>query len=222
MKRKKISQELPVNEIFHSIQGEGFFSGSPCIFIRFQGCPVKCDFCDTSYAVPIYPKNHSTKKSENIFKKKKKNMQYYEFGIIELTEFVTSKIPYNQCSHIVLTGGEPYLYRIEPLIRNLQNRGYLVQVETSGCFAIIKPPGTWITLSPKKYFMTQNIAFADEIKLIVTDDTDYSILNRIPDDVLTYLQPQSRRKDMTKIAIEKVLEYNLYLSIQLHEYLNIE
>ena len=46
-----------VNEIFYSLQGEGFFSGTPSLFIRFSGCNLKCPFCDTQHL-------HGTEMSE--------------------------------------------------------------------------------------------------------------------------------------------------------------
>lgn len=39
-----------VNEIFCSIQGEGSRAGRPCLFIRLTGCPMRCSYCDTTYA----------------------------------------------------------------------------------------------------------------------------------------------------------------------------
>ena len=39
-----------VNEVFHSIQGEGARIGRPCLFIRLSGCPLRCVYCDTEYA----------------------------------------------------------------------------------------------------------------------------------------------------------------------------
>lgn len=38
-----------INEIFYSLQGEGFYTGTPALFIRFSGCNLKCDFCDTRH-----------------------------------------------------------------------------------------------------------------------------------------------------------------------------
>ena len=42
--------KINISEIFYSIQGEGFLAGLPSIFIRIAGCPLRCKFCDTSYA----------------------------------------------------------------------------------------------------------------------------------------------------------------------------
>ena len=38
-----------VNEIFYSIQGEGYHTGTPAVFVRFSGCNLKCPFCDTQH-----------------------------------------------------------------------------------------------------------------------------------------------------------------------------
>jgi len=42
--------KFKVNEVFHSIQGEGARIGRPCLFIRLTGCPLRCVYCDTEYA----------------------------------------------------------------------------------------------------------------------------------------------------------------------------
>ena len=44
-----MNNQYPVNEIFQSIQGEGYFTGVPAIFVRLQGCPVGCAWCDTQH-----------------------------------------------------------------------------------------------------------------------------------------------------------------------------
>ena len=38
-----------INQIFYSLQGEGFYTGRAAVFIRFSGCNLKCSFCDTEH-----------------------------------------------------------------------------------------------------------------------------------------------------------------------------
>lgn len=112
---------MKVNEIFYSIQGEGFYTGTPAIFIRFSGCNLQCAFCDTEH----------------------------EAGV-EMTaaEILTAIAPYPAC-HVVLTGGEPALQLTEDLVEMLHRAGKYVQVETNGTRRL--PEGIdWITCSPKE------------------------------------------------------------------------
>ena len=38
-----------VNEIFYSLQGEGYYTGTPAVFLRLSGCNMACSFCDTQH-----------------------------------------------------------------------------------------------------------------------------------------------------------------------------
>jgi len=109
-----------INETFYSLQGEGFFTGTPSFFIRFSGCNLRCPFCDTQHEAGCH---------------------------IELTEIVRRAA---QCParHVILTGGEPSLFVDDALIDALHSVGKFVAVETNGTHAL--PTGVdWITLSPK-------------------------------------------------------------------------
>ena len=120
-------------EIFYSIQGEGKFTGTPAIFIRFFGCNLKCDFgngfvCDD--------KAHSDKSKRTIY------------SLEELLR-VVNEVP---TKHVVITGGEPSLQDLNELITALQKDGNFVQVETNGtCFENIAT-ADYITYSPKFAF----------------------------------------------------------------------
>lgn len=110
-----------INEIFYSIQGEGFHTGNPAVFIRFSGCNLNCSFCDT---------NHQEGKT----------MSLYEV-INEVKRYPNAKM-------VVLTGGEPSLFVNQALIDALKRNGKYVAIETNGTHAL--PEGIdWITLSPK-------------------------------------------------------------------------
>ena len=74
---------MKINEIFYSIQGEGYWTGLPNIFIRLTGCNLRCRYCDTTYAY---------KDGE-------------EMSISQIIE-VIKKYP---CEYVCITGGEPLI-----------------------------------------------------------------------------------------------------------------
>lgn len=111
---------MRVNEIFYSLQGEGFFTGTPAVFVRFAGCNLSCPFCDTA---------HHT--------------------YIEMTEAeIAAEVDKYGCRHVVVTGGEPAMQLTPSLIRRFHDNGKFVQMETNG--SIAPPEGIdWVTCSPK-------------------------------------------------------------------------
>ena len=111
---------MKINEIFYSLQGEGRYSGTPAIFIRFSGCNLKCSFCDTDHRK----------------------------GIELTTDEILNKIKDYPCKFIVLTGGEPAMQVTYNFVESLKNAGYYVAIETNG--TLILPGNIdWVTCSPK-------------------------------------------------------------------------
>lgn len=102
-----------VSEIFESIQGEGNYSGVYCLFVRFQFCNLTCHWCDTKY-------------TWNARSGKYKN---YTAGELK------ALIGQSQAHHIVFTGGEPCLYRLDLL--HLPCKKF--HVETNGCYLPPEP-----------------------------------------------------------------------------------
>lgn len=100
-----------LNEIFHSIQGEGLNSGKPAIFVRFGGCNLKCVFCDSRFAW------HKTENDNR------------EVEIAEVFEEIRK---YSDCKHLVITGGEPMLQQdaISAIRREFPD--HYIEVETNG------------------------------------------------------------------------------------------
>ena len=81
--------KAPIIEIFSSFQGEGLLIGQRQIFVRFAGCNLNCNYCDTNDS-----------KSE-----KSGKLMTPEEVSEEINEILTP-----DCKAISFTGGEPSLY----------------------------------------------------------------------------------------------------------------
>ena len=116
MKNKKYK----VNEIFYSLQGEGFYTGTPAVFLRLSGCNRKCDFCDTDH-----------------------------FGFTEMTaDEIAEAVAAFPTRHLVITGGEPTLQLDSDLMRAIKAKRFYVQIETNGTRPV-PVEVDWVTCSPK-------------------------------------------------------------------------
>ena len=109
-----------INEIFYSLQGEGYYVGKPAVFIRFSGCNLKCDFCDT---------------------------QHQQGKLMEDTEIIEQVLSYT-AKMIVLTGGEPSLQIDNHFLMLLHQHNKYVCIETNGIMPL-PDELDWITCSPK-------------------------------------------------------------------------
>jgi len=126
-----------VAEIFSSIQGEGFFVGTPANFVRLAGCPVHCSFCDTD---------------------KDEKAQLDEFQIYEQID--------PRVDVVVITGGEPAVQRLDPLCKLLRKRGHLVHIETSGIEPLDTATVDWVAVSPKPDWPLK-VGRVDEVKWLI-------------------------------------------------------
>lgn len=127
---------MRINEIFYSIQGEGAFTGTPAIFIRFSGCNLKCDFCDTLH------------------------QSYKEMSVKEIIQEM-KKYP---AKHIVLTGGEPTMQVTDEFLAQIKKHGYFIQIETNGTNFIESEDVDWVTCSPK--YKEPVLDKVDELKVV--------------------------------------------------------
>lgn len=197
-----------VNEIIYSIQGEGKNSGKPTIFLRFSGCNLKCDFCDT---------NHLP------------NVKMTLIDIIKELEKYNTKI-------ISLCGGEPSLQISKTLINTLKTLGYYLQIETNGLKQI--PNGIdHIVVSPKenlqKVYNNYKNHRIDELRFVVTDDFQTKILEN---EYFNYLVDISKNLILSPVFDDGVLNKNslnnilglikenpkISLSVQMHKLIGIE
>ena len=189
-----------INEIFYSLQGEGYHTGTPAVFVRFSGCNLRCPFCDTDFAA------YTEMTAEQIVKQ-----------INALTPQL-STLNTKLSTLIVLTGGEPALQADEALVAALHATGMPVCIETNGTHAL--PDGIdWVTCSPKQGTRLA-LNHADELKVVLTEGTQpEQWLQHIQADHL-FLQPCSCQN--TGQVIDYILRYPHWrLSLQTHKYLQI-
>lgn len=194
----------PVMEHFATLQGEGFYTGTAAYFIRLAGCDVGCVWCDVK---------ESWTADES---------QYRSLDeIILFTENFEG-------SSVVITGGEPAIYDLQPLISALQKKGFKVHIETSGAYPVLGSPD-WITVSPKKFKspIVETLRKADELKVIVFNKSDFDWAEQhkafTNEKCLLFLQPEySKHADSAALIVQYILEHPEWkLSLQTHKFIGI-
>jgi 7-carboxy-7-deazaguanine synthase len=223
-------QNLKVNEVFESLQGEGSFTGVPSIFVRLQGCPVGCSWCDTKHTWEISLEEEVT--VDTVMQQDYESAEWF-FATTESLFALFDKQGY-LAKHIVLTGGEPCMYDLTEFTRLAHIRGYSTQIETSGTFEILTSTETWVTVSPKinmqgGYKMRSDaLSRANEIKHPVAmqkhiDELDLLLASMDQSALpLIYLQPISQQKRATDLAVKTCIQRNWRLSLQMHKYIGLE
>lgn len=193
---------MKVNEIFYSLQGEGYHAGTAAVFVRLSGCNLRCPFCDTTH----------------------------ESGT-EMTdeEIVEAVRPY-PARLVVVTGGEPSLQLTKSLVNALHDIDKMVAVETNGTHRL--PGNVdWITLSPKDMYLGGEaevvLNIVDEIKVVFDGVHAPSMYPDIMCTHARFLQPcdtgdSVRNAEILNAAIEYIKKDPRWkLSLQIHKILNI-
>ena len=132
-----------INEIFYSLQGEGFHTGIPSVFVRFSGCNLHCEFCDTDHACGT---------------------------LLSFDDIVREVLQY-PAPWVVLTGGEPSLFIDDDFVQRLKAAtDKQIAIETNGTHPL---PSSldWVTLSPKTGFPGADthpcvLTRCDELKVV--------------------------------------------------------
>lgn len=199
MSKKRGSDTVFVSERFMSIQGEGYWTGTPSWFIRLQGCSIGCSWCDTK---------HTWKKGVG------------QISVQELVEEIPAL-----ADRVVITGGEPFEQDISQLIEEIDLSGRSVQVETSG--ACETYGRCWLTVSPKAGRNVTKSAknMADEFKQVISCVDDLHVLSEASsgrDDVWVYLQPKDNDAQLIKLCIEMCIKSGYRLSLQTHKMIGIQ
>ena len=219
----------PINELFQTLQGEGFYTGVPAIFIRLQGCPVGCSWCDTKHTWEQLPEREIG--MNEILIKTEESDAWGSATPEQLLDILRDR-GYT-ARHVVITGGEPCIHDLIPLTMLLEKNGFSCQIETSGTHEVRTSTNTWVTVSPKVNMrggydiLQQALDRADEIKHPVGRMRDVEALDELlatlHDDKprVIALQPISQKEDATRLCIETCIARNWRLSMQTHKYLNI-
>jgi 7-carboxy-7-deazaguanine synthase len=173
---------MRVNEIFHSLQGEGFLAGIPSAFVRLAGCPLRCRWCDTKYAWDNEAGN--------------------DYSIEKILQTVQQR----PCKFVVITGGEPMINSDLPqLLRRLKTLGKHITVETAGIAFIPDVPCDLMSISPK----LSNSTPADPKLAAIHEDSrlDIAVLGELIDNYKYQLKfVVDSQADLSEIqqTIEKI------------------
>jgi organic radical activating enzyme len=196
---------LPVMETFYTVQGEGFYTGTPAYFIRLGGCDVGCVWCDVkdSWDASAHPLK----------------------SVVDLAEAVKS----SGAPIAVITGGEPSLYDLSALTFELKQRGIRTHIETSGTNDLTGE-WDWVTFSPKKFKVPVDSIYksADELKVIVFNKTDLEWgaehATKCAEKTALYFQAEWDRKEMSYPMIMEYITANpkWKISVQTHKYLGVD
>lgn len=159
-----------VNEIFHSLQGEGINAGRAAVFIRLSGCNLKCPFCDTDF------------------------QSYDSLEVDEIISRIYEVLGMNPLPRLcVITGGEPTLQLEQSLIDAIHHEGMQVCLETNGTKPVTDGID-YVTVSPKSPFLENAeviIKKCTEVKVVMTEKISVEAIRsfeRIEADYY-YIQP---------------------------------
>ena len=154
-----LENRLRISEIFYSLQGEARTVGFPTAFVRLTGCPLRCGYCDTTYAF--------------------QGGQSLSFG--DILQQVAQYVP----RYVTVTGGEPLAQKAcTALLALLCDQGYSVSLETSGAIDVagidkrvsivmdLKTPGS-NEEAKNRYANITQLTQKDQIKFVICDRADY-------------------------------------------------
>lgn len=189
---------MRVNDIFYSLQGEGYHTGRAAVFVRFAGCNLRCSFCDTEFD------------------------SYREMTADEIVTAI-SQYP---ARFVVLTGGEPTLQVDDAFVDLLHQHSFEVAMESNGTRPAPQNLD-WLTVSPKrlrgKAKEDTGKRLPDELKVIFDEDTDPETYLSTLHAPLLFLQPcDTGNAERNAVIINKCIDYikehpEWRLSLQTHK-----
>ncbi len=203
LKKDLLKEEFKVVEIFRTVEGEGRWVGLPVVFIRLEGCNLRCSWCDTTYSYD--GKSYTVKNLYDIL----------------------SQVKQYNLKRVCITGGEPFMTEnLDVLVKVLLDEGFFVFIETNGTmwnekFREIKKDNLYITCSPKPpfYFVNKNILpYISELKFVVDENLSVNHIIKpefteiLKNDIIV-LQPESNKPEMVEKAL-KIQDELLKLGIE--------
>ena len=200
----KNGSALPLMESFYTMQGEGYYTGSPAFFIRLGGCDVGCHWCDT-----------------------KDSWDVEKFPLVDIDE-ITKQVLDSKTQIAVIPGGEPFMHNLGALTLALKSQNIKVHLETSGAHPL-SGEWDWICLSPKKFLppLVGILGKANELKVVVHNNDDFKwgedYRRQVNGSCKLYLQPEWGRSEIMMDKIKCHIQDNpeWMLSVQTHKYLGI-
>ena len=117
---KRERDQVPISEIFSSVQGEGIHAGTPSVFLRTYYCNLSCSWCDTKYT---WLNQEAAKEG-------------VDYRLMD-TSMLAEEVARYSCRHLVVTGGEPLIHQgaLARVLAMLKRDGFFVEVETNGTIA---------------------------------------------------------------------------------------
>jgi len=195
---------LPLVEEFYSVQGEGCNTGKAAYFIRVGGCDICCSWCDTKYAwdAALHP--------------------------LVPVESIVSNVIASGADSVVVTGGEPLMWNMDTLCRQLRTEEIKTFLETSGAYPLTGS-WDWITLSPKKGSppLPGIWPLADELKVVIQYGIDFEdaevYRQKTGPGCQLLLQPEwSRYSEIIGVITEYVKKHPEWrVSLQAHKFMHI-
>jgi len=179
--------KLFVTSVFYTMQGEGPYRGMPALFVRLAKCNLGCSWCDAFFDDGDWMTVE----------------EVVSAGVLEVEKYYDNNVPEGIWDRMVfvVTGGEPSLQKIKPLLEYASEKFGATQIESNGVFAPDVPDRTTVVISPKcnekvdislgfkRYIPTKymepnkdTLARADCLKFIVEDQDEFdSPYQSIPD-----------------------------------------
>ena len=201
-----MSQQLPVVETFHSLQGEGLHAGRSAFFIRLAGCNVGCSWCDTKHSWP---------------------QSSHPLQSVESLAAEAAAADQAGAAFVVITGGEPLHHNLDELTAAIRKACTLpVHIETSGVDPLSGSP-EWITLSPKRHSPPRPdvLSACHELKVVVHEPDDLlfaEIAASQAPHANWLLQPGWQSQEGQKLSINYTQRHARWrLSLQSHKWLQV-